>query len=147
MPFRKPSPRRLRSLCAEVHPDDGSDPRFFPRAVGSRKEPTTRARQLCRQVAEVLDGALADCSGEACLRDLGVVGVEPAPDGSRLLATLAPRVATDPVDPRAVLTSLDRAAGWLRSEVAAAITRKRAPLLVYRVVEIRPATSAAIENP
>ena len=138
MSHRPPSRKRLRSLCAEVHPDDGSDPRVFFRKDGSTAKPRHKARQLCRQVAEVLDSLLAGHSGDDHLRDLAVVAVEPAPDSSRLLVTVTPRPSTLPTDPAPILASLDRASGWLRAEVASAITRKRAPLLAYRIVEIRP---------
>jgi ribosome-binding factor A len=137
MPDRMPSRKRLRSLCAEVHPDDGSDPRVFFRKEGSQAKIRHKARQLSRQVLEVLDSLLADHHGDDVLQDLAVVDVEPAPDAARLLVTVTPRVSDNPPDPSLILASLDRAAGWLRAEVAAAITRKRAPLLVYRVVEIR----------
>jgi ribosome-binding factor A len=125
MPPPKPSRKRLRTLCAEVHPDDGADPRVFFLEDGSRAKPRHKARQLCRQVLEVLDGLLLD---------LAVVAVDPAPDSTRLLVTVAPRPSSVPPDPLAILASLDRASGRLRSEVASAITRKRAPLLTYRVV-------------
>jgi ribosome-binding factor A len=128
MPTRKPSRKRLRSMCAEVHADDGSDPRFFFRKDGSRGKPRHKARQLCRQVAESLD-ALFD--------ELAVVSVEPAPDSATLLVTVAARPSSPRVDPALILGWLDRASGWLRSEVASAITRKRTPMLIYRVVEIR----------
>ncbi len=137
MPLRKPSRRRLRSLCAEVHPDDGSDPRIFFRKDGSPGKPRYKARQLCRQVLEILDSLLAGHSNDDVLNDLAVVAVDPAPDSAHLLVTVTPRPADKPLDPAEILASLDRAAGWLRSEVASAITRKRAPLLSYRVVEIR----------
>jgi ribosome-binding factor A len=128
MPVRKPSRKRLRSLCAEIHTDDGTDPRVFFRKGGSRDKPRHKARQLCRQVAESLD---------ALLGELAVVSVEPAPDAATLLVTVASRSSSPSVDPALILGWLDRASGWLRSEVASAITRKRAPLLIYRVVEIR----------
>jgi ribosome-binding factor A len=137
MPWHKPSRKRLRSLCSEVHPDDGSDPRVFFRKDGSKAKLDHKARQLCRQVLEILDAVLAGPSGDDRLLDLAVVAVEPAPDSSRLLVTVAPRPSPVPVDPLAILASLDRASGRLRSEVASAITRKRAPLLAYWVVEIR----------
>ena len=137
MPWNKPSRKRLRTLCAEVHPDDGSDPRVFFRKDGSRVKPGHKARQLCRQVLEVLDALLAGQAGDDRLLNLAVVDVEPAPDASRLLVTVTPRTSDHSTDPIEILASLDRASGWLRSEVASAITRKRAPLLAYRVVEIR----------
>ena len=142
MPLQKPSRRRLRSLCAEVHPDDGSDPRVFFRKEGSSAKPRHKARQLCRQVAETVDDLLAGSSREDALSDLAVVAVEPAPDAARLLVTVTPRPSATPTDPATILASLDRAAGWLRAEVAGAITRKRAPLLVYRVVEVRSTPSS-----
>jgi ribosome-binding factor A len=137
MPWHKPSRKRLRTLCAEVGPDDGTDPRVSFRKDGSRSKPGHKARQLCQQVLEILDTLLAAQGGDDRLLDLAVVAVEPAPDASRLLVTIAPRPSERPPDPRAILASLDRASGRLRSEVASAITRKRAPLLAYRVVEIR----------
>ena len=143
MSHRTPSRKRLRSLCAEVHPDDGSDPRVFFRKDGSPGKPRHKARQLCRQVLEILDSLLAGHSGDQALQDLAVVDVEPAPDGARLLVTVTPRPSDRPPDPAEILASLDRASGWLRSEVATEITRKRAPLLVYRVVEIRSACDPA----
>ena len=127
---RKPSRKRLRSLCAEVHPDDGQDPRLDPRGG---KPPRHKAMQLCRQVAEALDALFA---GDPTLCDLAVVEVRPAPDASRLLATVAPRDPATPADPAPILAALDRAAGRLRAEVAASITRKRAPLLAFRLVQV-----------
>jgi ribosome-binding factor A len=142
-----PSRKRLRSLCAEVHADDGSDPRVFFRKDGPKSKTHHKARQLCRQVAEVLDSLLAGHSSDDRLQDLAVIAVEPAPDSSRLLLTVTPRPSNDPPDPAEILSSLDRASGWLRAEVASAITRKRAPLLAYRVVEIRSAGDDAPDDP
>lgn len=128
MHARKISPRRLRALCAEVHPDDGIDPRTRPRG-GSRAKLRRHAQQLCRQVAETLEYVLAE-QGEI-LRGLHVVAVEPAPDTSRLLVTVG-ALLHDRIDPAAALEQLERASGRLRSEVAAAITRRRAPALAFR---------------
>jgi ribosome-binding factor A len=136
MPRQEPLRKRLRTLCAEVHPDDGSDPRQFFRK-GSTAKPDHKDRQLCRQVHEILDALLAGQTGDARLDDLAVVAVEPAPDASRLLVTVSPRPSGRPPDPAEILGGLDHASGWLRSEVASAITRKRAPFLAYRIVEIR----------
>ncbi len=135
MPFRQPSRKRLRSLCAEVHADDGSDPRVFFRKDTSASGGRHKARQLCRQVAEVLDSLLSGDTGDDLLRDLSVVDVEAAPDAGRLLVTLTARPSDVPISPAEALARLDRASGWLRAEVASAITRKRAPLLTYRVVQ------------
>ncbi|WP_165230728.1 ribosome-binding factor A [Aquisphaera insulae] len=98
--------------------------------------PGRKALQLCHQVAETLDEILAECA-DPLLQGLRVVDVEPAPDVSRLLVTVAldePAEDTPPMDPRRIHDHLAKAAGHLRSEVAGAITRKRAPMLVYRIV-------------
>ena len=138
MPEPKPSKKRLRTLCAEVDPDDGSDPRIFFRKDGDRKPGRHKARQLSRQVSEILDGLLAGSTADPVLNGLKVEGVEPAPDAATLLVTLSRAIGADPIPPEIILAHLNRAAGWLRSEVAQAITRKRAPMLVYQVVEVRP---------
>ena len=129
----------------EVNADDVADPRVFFRKEGSRDKPRHKARQLCRQVAEVLDSLLSGDSGDELLNDLAVVAVEPAPDAATLLVTVASRGPAP--DPAAILGRLDRASGWLRSEVAAAITRKRAPFLAYRVVEVGPAIGTIARRP
>ena len=137
MPEPKRSKKRLRTLCAEVDPDDGSDPRLFFRKDGDRKPKRHKARQLAKQVGEILGGLLAGSTTDPVLNGLTVVGVEPAPDASTLLVTVARAISSDPIPPGEILAHLGRAAGWLRSEVAQAITRKKAPMLVYQVVEVR----------
>ena len=64
MPEPKPSKKRLRTLCAEIDPDDGSDPRIFFRKDGDRKPGRHKARQLSRQVSEILDGLLAGSTAD-----------------------------------------------------------------------------------
>jgi hypothetical protein len=138
--------QQVRSLCAEPGEDDGRapHPQRGRRARGRRKSAVKqqvgridrKTCQLCRQVAVTLDGVFADC-GDAVLRNLHVAGVAPYPDASRLLVTVS---ALDggpgpPGGPGVVLDHLDRASGRLRCEVAASVTRKRAPVLFYRVAE------------
>jgi ribosome-binding factor A len=132
MTLRKPSRKVLRSLCAEVHPDDGIDPRELARRGGPRGKPRRKVEQLCRQVAETLDSALA-AERDDVLQGLQVVSVAPAPDASRLLVTVRAVAAPSAVDPGLVLDRLARASPRLRCEVAAAITRRKAPTLTYRL--------------
>jgi len=132
MARKQPSRKVLRSLCAEVHPDDGVDPKELARQAAGQPRVRRKARQLGRQVAETLEGLLAS-QGDDLLRGLRVVSVTPAPSASRLLVTVAAAPGSEPVDPAQVLERLERASGLLRSEVAAAITRRRAPVLVYRL--------------
>jgi ribosome-binding factor A len=123
--------------------DDGREPpdlgarrgRDAHRGGGPGAADDRKTMQLCHQVAVTLDEVLAEC-GDPLLHGLHVVDVEPSPDVSRLLVILAPD-ELDPVDgPEAlhrVETHLARASGHLRGEVAQAITRKRAPALVYHL--------------
>ena len=134
----RPTRKRLKTMCAEVHPDDGADPRYFFRKDGDRKPGRHKAQQLARQVGMILDSLLAGSTADPVLNGLTVVAVEPAPDAATLLVTVARTAGAEVLPPDAILAHLGHAGGWLRSEVAAAITRKRAPMLVYRVVEIRP---------
>jgi ribosome-binding factor A len=128
---RKPSREELLSSCADVGPEDGSDPRLFARKP-TNKVPNRKALQLCAQVAEALTCALGAC-GDELLRNLVVTAVVPAPNSAHLLITLTPSPAAGPVTTEMASSHLDRAAGKLRSEVAAAIHRKRAPELTFRV--------------
>ncbi len=117
-----------------------------------RKKARHKDQQLCRQVAQTLSLALAGC-GDALLRDLYVADVVPAPDAGRLLVSVYPmtgmasRQSDQPDDAMSVeqmsqiLGRLEAAAPMLRREVASAITRKRAPELLFRVVasgEVQP---------
>src|SRR5204862_901523 len=133
-----------RGLCAELGEDDGLDPHWSMRRTGHNgrtrhagsgpgpgsqgRPPDRKACQLCRQVAVTLDEVLADC-GDGVLQGLRVVDVAPFPDASRLIVTVASVDGKAERDhgPEAMLEHLHRASGHLRCEVAAAVTRKRAP--------------------
>jgi ribosome-binding factor A len=88
--------------------------------------------QLCRQVERALNYVLAGECDDDVLRDLTIVSVEPAPDASRMMVTVAPSMPGTCDLPR-ILEHLQNASGMLRSFVAASIHRKRAPELAFRV--------------
>ncbi|MDR3632207.1 MAG: ribosome-binding factor A [Isosphaeraceae bacterium] len=121
----------LRHLCAEQDATDGVDPRDDQRST-SRKRSDRKQRQLCGQVAETLSYVLSGRDADASLSQIQVFSVVPAPDAGRLLVTVAP-LPGERLDPTVVLDALERASGRLRDEVATAVTRKRAPLLAFRV--------------
>jgi ribosome-binding factor A len=135
MAFQRVSRRGLRTACAEVGPGDGIDPRREGRGP-SGSVPNRKALQLSGQVARTLSGLLAESEDEL-LRDLLVVSVAPAPYASRLLVTVAPSPAAEAVEAAAVLARLERVRGRLRTEVAAAVHRRKAPDLTFRVVNAR----------
>ena len=133
MSRKKPSRKQLLPLCSEIGPEDGTDPRLVPRPPAGRSI-NRKALQLCGQVARTLTSVFAE-SGDAVLRDLVVVGVTPAPNAGRLLVTVGPAGAESLPEAAAVLEALHRAAARLRTEVAAAVSRRRVPELAFRVRE------------
>jgi ribosome-binding factor A len=135
MTSRKRRPRRKFSeaLCASIGPDDGFDPRDdecgFPRPARNRK-----ALQLCKQVAETLNLALAGCA-DPLLNDLLVVEVRPAPDSTRMLVLVQSATKSQLAVPE-VREHLERALGMLRQEVARQIHRRKTPDLAFNVLEV-----------
>jgi ribosome-binding factor A len=140
MKFKKPSQRQIRSACHEIGPDDGVDPRTqFPRP--GRRRSSRKALQLRGQIARTLSVVLAYESGDDLLRNLTVTAVEPAPNSTRVLVTVCLEAPAAAVDLGEILERLQRASGKLRTEVAAAIHRKRVPELVFRVLRRKEAGS------
>jgi ribosome-binding factor A len=118
-------------LASETGPEDGVDPRNLPRYARG-KVANRKALQLCREVERTLGTLLAGGCGDSLLHDLLVQSVVPAPDSTRLLVTLSYSGPTA-VEAGEVLTRLHRAYGLLRSEVAAAIHRRKVPDLTFQV--------------
>ena len=85
--------------------------------------------QLCRQVQQELHFILGDCADDI-VRDLMVEDVQPAPDASRLAV-----VVNTELSPRVVLKQLYRMYGYIRTEIASAINRKRVPELIFQCVD------------
>lgn len=101
---------------------------------GGARAPRAKIKdaQLCAEVRETLSLALAE---DDRLEALVLLDVIPAPDATRLLVVI--EVDGDVEEARALL---ERTSGWLRSEVAAAIHRKKAPTLTF---DVRPRGSPA----
>lgn len=125
--------------------DEASRRRAMKAKRGKRAIDPRDARkrlQLCGQVARTLAQVLAE-EDDDVLRELDVVSAEPCPDGGRIIVTVAPFLAAEEIagdagigeryDPVTILERLASASGRLRSEVAASITRRRAPHLSFRV--------------
>ena len=86
--------------------------------------------QLCRQVFDALTYALADLD-DPLVDGLALASVVPAPSSARLLVTLVP--TRKDLDPDLALACMREASDELREEVAAEVTRKRVPELVFRI--------------
>lgn len=132
MPLDNRTRRRMLDYCGEVQPEDGSDPRRpFVHSPNERQQ-GRKAKQLCRQVETALGYVLAGDEADPLLESLQVVSVSPAPNSSRLLVTVW--ADGESIDRQAIHDRLQRHAGRLRTEIAAAITRRRAPTLIFNVV-------------
>jgi ribosome-binding factor A len=129
---KRSSHLHAQALCSDLGPEDGIDPRDLFRA-NARKKGGRKTLQLCSQVAEALNYAFAAICNDDVLRELGVLTVQPAPDESRLMVTVGPSLS-GPCDPTQVLAHVQQSLGKLRSEVAAAIHRKKVPELAFCVV-------------
>lgn len=104
---------------------DGRDPRYDR---GDRKADNRKALQLCSQVKDVLNMALAGMADEV-VQNLYVESIQPAPDSTHLLAL----VRTDG-DALVAQQHVSRASGLLRTEVGAGINRKRVPHITFQVM-------------
>jgi len=94
----------------------------------SSRQAERKTKQFCRQVQRALNLALADRHVDDGMNDLFVEDVSPAPGcGHLLVHVVVP--ADRPISE--ALGALRRDAPRLRMEVAAAITRKRAPELSF----------------
>lgn len=120
-------------LCGSLHADDGVDPRSFSKPERQNK-PNRKDLQLCSQASRALSMAIAAEVRDSLLRDVLIDSVQPAPDASRLTVVVRVPGDTDAGRLAAIEASLKRRRGFLRSEVAAAISRKRAPELTFQVV-------------
>jgi ribosome-binding factor A len=110
---------------------DDVDPRSFFDSNPRDRTRDKKTRMLCSQVADCLQLVLESGVSDEDLQDLWLAGVEPFPDAGTLRVTVN---VDDARQVERVTAALARASGYLRSEVASAICRKRAPQLVFRVV-------------
>jgi ribosome-binding factor A len=98
------------------------------RSLSSDRQAQRKVRQFCRQVQRALNLALADRNAGDGINDLFIEEVSPAPDCGRLLVHVLIPDGRPVAD---AIAALHRDAPRLRAEVAAAVTRKRAPELSF----------------
>ncbi len=133
MPSSKRDAEKLRAFCADVFEDDGVNPSEDKRIDARQNNKCDRKLdQLCRQVEQNLQLVFP---GANVPGDARIAGVEPAPNAGRMRVTVSVCVGCDLAQ---VSDALDRCKGYLRTEVAQAISRRRAPELVFTVVTDSP---------
>lgn len=129
-------PSRGNPPCESMGPDDGIDARLLFRGT-SRRKSHHKTYQLCNQVLEAINGLLSHL-GDDRLEAVLVDAVTPAPDDGRLLVLVRQAITRPGCGPSQVLEALQGAHGLIRCEVAGAVTRRRAPELVFQVLPDSP---------
>ncbi len=126
MPSSKRDAEDVRAFCAEVFEDDGVNPSEDKRRDARQTQGRNRKlEQLCKQVELALQIVFPIVDTKC---DARVSSVEPAPNAGRLRVIVAvPKKG----DPASVLAAIERRKGYLRNQVAQAISRRRAPELTF----------------
>ena len=134
MPSGKRHKDDLRAVCAQLFEDDGVDPREDKRkdAKANMEKPDRKLWQLCKQAARTIELSIASLPQADELTGVTVHSVTPAPNAGRLHVNL---LATQGTSRAAIEAVIERYESRLRAEVAAAITRRRAPELTFLVIE------------
>lgn len=91
--------------------------------------------QVCRQVFDALTYALAELD-DPLIDELSLAAVTPAPSAARVEVTLVPSRYDLDIDE--ALARLADVMDDLREEVAAEITRRRVPVLAFRITHLDP---------
>ncbi|EDN72933.1 hypothetical protein BGS_0134 [Beggiatoa sp. SS] len=136
MTSRKEWLKEVASLCEEVGPEDGIDPRKL-----CHKQPINKTHrktyQVCKQAEKTLNLVMAGEWVEPLLRELIVSAVQPNPDSAHLLVIVEPISTSVLLDQDEVLSALLRAKGRLRAAIATAINRKRTPLISFLFIAVK----------
>lgn len=120
-----------RSLCADLHADDG--------LPNSRRKETRddcsndrKTMQLCAQVRRSLHGIIP-LPGSSFFEGLVVEAVKPDPNATRLRVVISVPISCAHSIPL-LNQRLTDMVGFMRSEVASQINRKRVPMLTFEFI-------------
>jgi ribosome-binding factor A len=93
-----------------------------------------RVDRIERAVADALEFDLLPSLQDPLLADLHLISIEASNNLASIQVVVAPSVLR-PDDPQ-IQEALDKATGWLRSELASMLTIKRMPALKLRYVPV-----------
>ena len=130
MKISKKIKAQMLKLCGSICADDGRDPKEFHETSVDRKNDQHRHQRLCQQVARTLALVLPESVSEP-LRELRIDRVVEGRNRSVLTVKIEVPEEVGYDQRNELLKLLRLQEGWLRSEVAAAITRKRVPRFAF----------------
>ena len=124
--------REASQCCAEIGPEDGIEQRYLTKQhKGSKRE--HKDLQLCKRAKRTVDLVFAGEHLNPLLHELTVERVELSTNSNQLVITVL-------VDPNlsiekkvSIVGALTHAKGYVRSSIAQAIERKRAPAIRFRI--------------
>ena len=129
MKRKNASTELIKQLCGEIREDDGVDPRHSKRREQKpnyEKRDLRLGAQIRRQLELVLPELLFRAGVSCC----EILSIEPAPDASRYSVA----VVVDDEDFEIASSVLASKKGLIRTEVAGAIYRKKAPDLAFELL-------------
>ena len=134
MKNRKNTAKHNAELSGSLQPDDGVDPRYDVReAAFSSSKVDRKAAQLCSQVRRALEFIIPETL-QGSDWDALVLDVQPAPNTGHLLVLLQAVEELDEDGCQQLEVAIFQKSGPIRTAVAGAIQRRRAPTLTFRVV-------------
>ncbi len=122
-----------KSLCDELTQDDGIDPRIYFSNT-TKKTSDRKTRQLCKEIKQTIALTLAGEMNEPILANLEVIQVDPISGSRDFMVILAWNGHKDYFEPKEIALTLQKVSGFLRSEIAHSINRKRVPELSFRLL-------------
>ena len=120
-----------RSLCADLHADDGP-PNSRCKESRDDRNNDRKTMQLCAQVRRALHGIIP-LPGSSFFEGLVVEAVKPGPNATRLRVVISVPISCAHSIPL-LNQRLAEMVGFLRSEVASQINRKRVPMLTFEFI-------------
>jgi len=125
-----------KSLCGELGPEDGIDPRILNRGE-SRKKGHYKTLQLCKEAGRVLSLVLAGDMEDPNLQALEIIEVSADGNGQFLRVTVAYAGEKSALYALKTNNSLNQIKGYLRSTISHSVQRKRVPDLKFSVIKLK----------
>ena len=120
-------------LCGEIRSGDGVNPRYDSRGSG-RKSGGYKLNQMCKEARKVLSSIFQGETVEPILSWLQIANVEIEGEGQFLTVTITNCEKDLDLCEEEVKLALARAKGYLRTEIAQTINRKRIPMLKFKYI-------------